>query len=109
MWGDLDPQWRLLQSQLETKDLAGTHLPSSRNDFSQISPSGQTKEALRTDGNTIAWQAWDTARPVAIWLKPFWLKPFGSSLGSRTWYLTSTKVDSKGKVQVRLRVGWSSL
>ena len=49
------------------KDLAGTHLPSSRNDFSQISPSGQcddTKEALRTDGNTIAWQAWDTARTL---------------------------------------------
>ena len=50
-------------------DLAATHLLSSRNDSSQISPSGQgddTKEALRTDGNTIAWQAWDTARNI-IW------------------------------------------
>ena len=36
--------------------------------------------------------------------------PFGSScFGSRIRYLTSTNVDSKGKIQVRLRVGWSPL
>ena len=29
-------------------------------------PGDDTKEALRTDGNTIAWQAWDTARNI-IW------------------------------------------
>ena len=46
-------------------DLAGTHLLSSRNDSSQISQA-DTKEALRTDGNIIAWQAWDTARNI-IW------------------------------------------
>ena len=36
-------------------------------------------------------------KPVALWLKPFWLKPFGS----RIRYLTSTNVDSKGKIQAR--------
>ena len=40
MWGDLDPQWRLLQSQLEARDLAGIHLLISRSDSSQTSPSG---------------------------------------------------------------------
>ena len=39
MWGDLDPQRR--------EDLAGTHLLSSRNDFSQISPSGQVMTRKR--------------------------------------------------------------
>ena len=47
MWGDLDPQWRLLQSQVDTKGPAGTHLPSSRNDSSQISPSGQVMTRKR--------------------------------------------------------------
>ena len=37
MWGDLDPQWRLLQGQLA----------SSRNDSSQISPSGQVMTRKR--------------------------------------------------------------
>ena len=34
-----------VSSRLE--DLAGTHLPSSRNDFSQISPSGQVMTRKR--------------------------------------------------------------
>ena len=49
MWGDLDPQWRLWKSRrasLRPKGLAGIH----------------PKEALRTDGNTAAWQAWSTTQ-----------------------------------------------
>ena len=65
MWGDLDPQWRLLQSQLETKG-PGWYSPAELKErlFTNKSkrPGDDTKEALRTDGNTIAWQAWDTAR-----------------------------------------------
>ena len=69
MWGDLDPQWRLLQSQLETKG-PGWYSPAELKErlFTNKSkrPGDDTKEALRTDGNTIAWQAWDTARNI-IW------------------------------------------
>ena len=67
MWGDLDPQWRLLQSQLETKG-PGWYSPAELKErlFTNKSkrPGDDTKEALRTDGNTIAWQAWDTARNI---------------------------------------------
>ena len=76
MWEDLGPQWRLLQSQLEARDLAGIHLLISRSDSSQTSPSGlvMTREALRTDGNTVAWQAsnvahdliWQSCRPLVF-------------------------------------------
>ena len=69
MWGDLDPQWRLLQSQLETKG-PGWYSPAELKErlFTNKSkrPGDDTKEALRTDGNTTAWQAWDTARNI-IW------------------------------------------
>ena len=69
MWGDLDPQWRLLQSQLETRG-PGWYSPAELKErlFTNKSkrPGDDTKEALRTDGNTIAWQAWDTARNI-IW------------------------------------------
>ena len=69
MWGDLDPQWRLLQSQLETRG-PGWYSPAELKVrlFTNKSkrPGDDTKEALRTDGNTIAWQAWDTARNI-IW------------------------------------------
>ena len=69
MWGDLDPEWRLLQSQLETKG-PGWYSPAELKErlFTNKSkrPGDDTKEALRTDGNTIAWQAWDTARNI-IW------------------------------------------
>ena len=45
--------------------------------------------------------------------RPLWApvrSPFGSScFGSRFRYLTSTNVDSKGKNQARLRIGWSPL
>ena len=41
MWGDLDPQWRLLHSQLVARDLAGIHLLISKRGSSQISPNGR--------------------------------------------------------------------
>ena len=69
MWRDLDPQWRLLQSQLETRG-PGWYSPAELKErlFTNKSkrPGDDTKEALRTDGNTIAWQAWDTAGNI-IW------------------------------------------
>ena len=65
MWGDLDPQWRLLQSQLETKG-PGCYSPDELKErlFTNKSnqPGVDMKEALRTDGNTAAWQAWSAAQ-----------------------------------------------
>ena len=67
MWGDLDPQWRLLQSQLETKG-PGWYSPAELKErlFTNKSnrPGDDTKEALRTDGNTAAWQAWYAAQSL---------------------------------------------
>eukprot|EP00434_Breviolum_minutum_P035518 symbB.v1.2.031444.t1/scaffold3650.1/size52688/8 len=69
MWGDLDPQWWLLQSQLEARG-PGWYSPADLKErlFTNKSkrPGDDTTDALRTDGNTIAWQAWDTARNI-IW------------------------------------------
>ena len=69
MWGDLNPQWRLLQSQLETRR-SGWYSPAELKErlFTNKSkrPGDDTKEALRTDGNTTAWQGGDTARNI-IW------------------------------------------
>ena len=69
MWGDLDPQWRLLQSQLETRG-PGWYSPVELKErlFTNKSkrPGDDTKEALRTDGNTTAWQAWYAAQNL-IW------------------------------------------
>ena len=65
MWGDLDPQWRLLKSQLETKG-PGWYSPAEREErlFTNKStrPGDDMKEALRTDGDTAAWQAWSTTQ-----------------------------------------------
>ena len=65
MWGDLDPQWRLLKSQLETKG-PGWYSPAEREErlFTNKSnrPGDDMKEASRTDGNTAAWQAWSTTQ-----------------------------------------------
>ena len=65
MWGDLDPQWRLLKSQLETKG-PGWYSPAEREErlFTNKSnrPGDDMKEALRTDGNTAAWHAWSTTQ-----------------------------------------------
>ena len=69
MWGDLDPPWRLLQSQLETRG-PGWYSPAELKErlFTNKSnrPGDDTKEALRTDGNTAAWQAWYAAQNL-IW------------------------------------------
>eukprot|EP00434_Breviolum_minutum_P039870 symbB.v1.2.035412.t1/scaffold4762.1/size40733/3 len=69
MWGDLDPQWRLLQSQLEASG-PGWYSPAELKErlFTNKSkrPGDDTKEALRTDDNTIAWQAWHAAHDL-IW------------------------------------------
>ena len=65
MWGDLDPQWRLLKSQLETKG-PGWYSPAEREErlFTNKSnrPGDDMKEALRTDGNIAVWQAWTTTQ-----------------------------------------------
>ena len=65
MWGDLDPQWRLLKSQLETKG-PGWYPPAEREErlFTNKSnrPGDDMKEALRTDGNSAVWQAWTTTQ-----------------------------------------------
>eukprot|EP00434_Breviolum_minutum_P014838 symbB.v1.2.013083.t1/scaffold920.1/size152120/5 len=69
MWGDLDPQWRLLQSQLVARG-PGWYSPADLKErlFTNKSkrPGDDTKEALRTDDNTIAWQAWNVAHDL-IW------------------------------------------
>ena len=69
MWGDLDPQWRLLKSQLETKG-PGWYSPAEREErlFTNKSnrPGDDMKEALRTDGNTAAWQLRQPAPPLVF-------------------------------------------
>ena len=61
MWGDLDPQWRLLKNQLETKG-PGWYSLTEREErlFTNKSnrPGDDMKDALRTDGDPAAWQAW---------------------------------------------------
>ena len=65
MWGDLDPQWRLLKSQLETKG-PGWYSLTEREErlFTNKSnrPGDDMKDALRTDGDPAAWQAWSTTQ-----------------------------------------------
>ena len=63
MWGNIHPQWRLLQQHLETK---GPFSPSEREErlFTNRSnrPGDDMKDELRTDGDPIAWRAWSTAQ-----------------------------------------------
>ena len=69
MWGDLDPQWRLLQSQLVARG-PGWYSPADLKErlFTNKSkrPGDDLKEALRTDDDTIAWQAWNVTHNL-IW------------------------------------------
>ena len=69
MWGDLDPQWRLLQSQLVARG-PGWYSPADLKErlFTNKSkrPGDDLKEALRTDDDTLAWQAWNVAHDL-IW------------------------------------------
>ena len=69
MWGDLDPQWRLLQSQLVARG-PGWYSPAELKErlFTNKSkrPGDDLKEALRTDDDTLAWQSWHVAHDL-IW------------------------------------------
>ena len=65
MWGNIHPQWRLLQQHLETK---GPHwYPFAEREerlFTNRSnrPGDDMKDELRTDGDPIAWRLWSTAQ-----------------------------------------------
>ena len=65
MWGNLDPQWRLLKNQLEARR-PGWYSLSEREErlFTHRSnrPGDDMKEELRTDGDPVAWQAWRTTQ-----------------------------------------------
>ena len=65
MWGNIHPQWRLLQQHLETKG-PGWYPRSEREErlFTNRSnpPGDDMKDELRTDGDPIAWRAWSTAQ-----------------------------------------------
>ena len=69
MWGHIDPQWRLLKNQLETKG----HPPSEREQrlFTNRSnrPGDDMKDELRTDGDPMAWQTWYTAQDQLLQLR----------------------------------------
>ena len=59
------PQWRLLKNQLETKG-PGWYSLTEREErlFTNKSnrPGDDMKDALRTDGDPAAWQAWSTTQ-----------------------------------------------
>ena len=65
MWGNIHPQWRLLQQHLETKG-PGWYPLSEREErlFTNRSnrPGDDMKDELRTDGDPIAWRTWSTAQ-----------------------------------------------
>ena len=65
MWGHIQPQWRLLKNQLETKG-PGWYPLSEREErlFTNRSnrPGDDMKDELRTDGDAMAWQAWYAAQ-----------------------------------------------
>ena len=65
MWGNIHPQWRLLQQHLETKG-TGWYPLSEREErlFTNRSnrPGDDMKDELRTDGDPIAWRMWSTAQ-----------------------------------------------
>ena len=65
MWGNLDPQWRLLKNQLETKGPGWYSLPEREERlFTNRSnrPGDDMKDELRSDGDPVAWQAWRTTQ-----------------------------------------------
>ena len=69
MWGDLDPQLRLLQSQLVARG-PGWYSPANLKErlFTNKSqrPRDDLKETLRIDDDTLVWQAWNVAHDL-IW------------------------------------------
>ena len=72
MWGNIDPQWRLLKNQLETRG-PGWYPPSEREQrlFTNRSnrPGDDMKDELRTDGDPMAWQTWYTAQNQLLQLR----------------------------------------
>ena len=65
MWGNIHPQWRLLQRHLETKG-PGWYPLAEREErlFTNRSnrPGDDMKDELRTDGDPIAWRIWSTSQ-----------------------------------------------
>ena len=53
MWGNIHPQWRLLQQHLETKGLFTNR---------SIRPGDDMKDELRTDSDPTAWRIWSTSQ-----------------------------------------------
>ena len=72
MWGNIDPQWRLLKNHLETKG-PSWYPPTEREQrlFTNRSnrPGDDMKDELRTDGDTMAWQTWYTAQSQLLQLR----------------------------------------
>jgi len=72
MWGLLDPQWRLLKSQLDTKG-PDWYSPQERErrliTHRSNRPGDDMKEELRSDGDLVARQAWTTARNELLQLR----------------------------------------
>ena len=67
MWRDSDPQWRLLQSQLVARG-SGWYSPAELKQklftYKSKRPDDDLKETLRTDNDTLAWQAWHVAHDL---------------------------------------------
>ena len=65
MWGNIHPQWRLLQRHLEMKG-PGWYPLAEREEclFTNRSnrPGDDMKDELRTDGDPIAWRIWSTSQ-----------------------------------------------
>ena len=65
MWGNIHPQWRLLQRHLETKG-PGWYPLAEREErlFTSRSnrPGDDMKDELRTDGGPITWSIWSTSQ-----------------------------------------------
>ena len=72
MWGDLDPQWRLLKNQLETKG-PGWYSLSEREERLITNrsnrPGDDMKDELRSDGDPVAWQAWSATQNQLLQLR----------------------------------------
>ena len=72
MWGELDPQWRLLKNQLETKG-PGWYSLSEREERLITNrsnrPGDDMKDELRSDGDPVAWQAWSATQYQLLQLR----------------------------------------
>ena len=72
MWGDLDPEWRLLKNQLETKG-PGWYSLSEREERLITNrsnrPGEDMKDELRSDGDPAAWQAWSATQNQLLQLR----------------------------------------